>query len=155
MVLEQAAAAYRHQAEQQTVDLCVEPDPDLPQINVDPDRMAQVLCNLVGNALRYTPPKGQVLLAAAQRGKHLLLTVQDTGAGIALDDLQRIFDRFYCGDETRHGDGGESGLGLAIPRSIVNLHGGTISVESTLGEGTTFTVALQACERGQIPPVSN
>lgn len=148
MVLEQAAAAYRHQAEQQAVALRVDCASDLPQIDVDPDRMAQVLCNLVGNALRHTPPKGQILLTAAQRGKHVLLTVQDTGAGIALDDLPRVFDRFYRGDETRHGDGGESGLGLAIARSIVKLHGGTISVESTLGEGTTFTVALQACESG-------
>jgi signal transduction histidine kinase len=142
VVLEQAAATYRHQAEQQEIDLHVQLDPNLPAIKVDSDRMAQVLGNLVSNALRHTPPGGQILLTATQQGKAVLLSVQDTGAGIAPDELPCIFDRFHPGDQTRQTHEGESGLGLAIAKSIVELHGGTISVASILGQGTTFTIAL-------------
>ena len=72
----------------------------------------------------------------------MVLTVRDTGAGIPPDELPRVFDRFYRGDEARQTNEGESGLGLAIAKSIVEMHGGTISVESTLGEGAAFTIAL-------------
>jgi two-component system sensor histidine kinase BaeS len=68
--------------------------------------------------------------------------VEDTGAGIAPEDLPHVFDRFYRGNEAREGEGGESGLGLAIARSIVELHGGTIAARSTPGQGTTFTIVL-------------
>jgi len=111
-------------------------------MNVDPERMAQVLGNLVSNALRHTPAGGRISLAAAQQGNNVLLTVQDNGVGIAPDRLPRIFDRFYRGDAARQAHEGESGLGLAIAKSLVELHGGTISVESTLREGATFTIAL-------------
>jgi two-component system sensor histidine kinase BaeS len=141
-LLEQAAAAYRHQAERQGIELKVDTAPALPNVHVDPDRMAQVLGNLVSNALRYTPAGGQISLGAAQDAGHVLLTVQDTGAGIPPDELPHVFDRFYRGDRARAGDGGESGLGLTIARSLVHLHGGTITVESTLNRGTTFTIAL-------------
>jgi two-component system sensor histidine kinase BaeS len=114
--------------------------------------MAQVLGNLVGNALRYTPAGGQITLAAMEMAatkndNNVHLIVRDTGAGIAPDDLPRIFDRFYRGDASRGQQASESGLGLAIAKSIVELHGGTIAVESTLGVGTTFTIAL-AVTRG-------
>jgi signal transduction histidine kinase len=142
LILEQAAAAYRHQAEQQGIELKMEVEPNLPGIAVDPDRLAQVLGNLVSNALRHTPAPGQIALAGRQAGDHVLLTVQDTGAGIPAGELPHVFDRLYRGDEAREGDGGESGLGLTIAWSLVELHGGTISVESTLGQGTTFTIAL-------------
>ncbi len=120
----------------------VEAEQDLPEVKVDPDRMAQVLGNLVSNALRYTPAGGQISLGAAQRGDNVLLSVQDNWAGIPPEALPHIFERFYRGDPSRPGQGGESGLGLAIARSIVEAHGGTISAHSTLGEGTTFTVLL-------------
>jgi len=100
------------------------------------------LGNLVSNALRHTPAGGQISLAAAQRGNNVQLTVQDNGVGIAPDRLRRIFDRFYRGDAARQAHEGESGLGLAIAKSLVELHGGTISVQSILGEGTTFSIAL-------------
>jgi two-component system sensor histidine kinase BaeS len=144
IVLEQAAAAYRHQAEQQGIGLSVHVGPRLPEINMDPDRMAQVLGNLIGNALRHTLAGGQISMAAAQRGDNVLLTVQDNGVGIPSEELPRIFDRFYRGDEARQAGGGESGLGLAIARSITELHGGTISAESVPGEGTAFTITLPA-----------
>ena len=142
-LLERSAVAYRHQAQQQNVALHVEAAPALPEVNVDPERMAQVLDNLVSNALRYTPDGGQITLSAKHQAGFVLLTVQDTGAGIAPDTLPRIFERFYRGDEARQAQEGESGLGLAIAKSLVELHGGHISVESALGEGTTFTIAMQ------------
>jgi signal transduction histidine kinase len=143
-ILEQAAAAYGYHAEQQGVELRIDTASSLPPVSVDPDRLAQVLGNLLGNALRYTADGGQICLAAAHNGDRVLLTVKDTGAGIPPDELLHVFDRFYRGSEVRVGDGGESGLGLAIAKSLVELHGGTISVESSLGKGTTFTIALPA-----------
>jgi signal transduction histidine kinase len=146
MVLEQAAAAYRHQADLQGIALVVHAASGLPDVLLDPDRMAQVLGNLVGNALRHTPSGGRICLAATRESNRVMLTVQDTGAGIAAGELPRVFDRFYRGGEAREGDGGESGLGLAIARSLVELQGGTISVASLLGQGTTFAIVLPGCE---------
>ncbi len=141
-LLERTAAAHLPRAQQLEIALQVTAGANVPAVNVDPERMAQVLGNLVSNALRHTPAGGQISLAAAQRGNNVLLTVQDNGVGIAPDKLRRIFTRFYRGDEARQAHEGESGLGLAIAKSLVELHGGAISVESTLGEGTTFTIAL-------------
>jgi signal transduction histidine kinase len=145
-LLERAAAAHRHQAEQKDITLTVEVGDELPEIDVDPERMAQVLGNLVSNALRYTSPGGQIRLSAAQKEHCVLLSIQDDGVGIAPDKLPRIFDRLYRGDESRQAHEGELGLGLAIAKSLVELHGGNISVESTLGEGTTFTIAMQTLD---------
>jgi signal transduction histidine kinase len=147
-LLEQVAAVYQHQAKQHGIELKVDAAPTLPEVYVDPDRMAQVLGNLVSNALRYTPAGGQISLGAAQDAGHVLLTVQDTGAGIAADDLPHVFDRFYRGDQARAGDGGESGLGLTIARSLIQLHGGTITVQSSPGKGTTCAIALPV---GNVP----
>jgi two-component system sensor histidine kinase BaeS len=141
-LLERTAAAHLPRAQQLGIDLQVTAEAKLPPVNVDPERLAQVLGNLVSNALRHTPVGGQISLAAAQEGDDVLLTVQDTGVGIASSKLPRIFDRFYRGDVARQADEGESGLGLAIAKSLVELHGGMISVESILEEGTTFTIAL-------------
>ncbi len=141
-LLERTAAAHLPQARQLEISLRVTAEANLPLVNVDPERMAQVLGNLVSNALRYTPAGGEISLVATQQGNRVLLTVQDNGVGIAPDKLPYIFDRFYRGDEARQASEGESGLGLAIAKSLVELHGGAISVESTLGEGTTFVISL-------------
>jgi two-component system sensor histidine kinase BaeS len=114
----------------------------LPEISADPERMMQVLGNLVTNALRYTPSGGQVTLSAQRHGDAIALAVGDTGAGIAPDALPHVFDRFYRGDPARNQQDGESGLGLAIAKSITEAEGGRIEVESELGRGTTFTVLL-------------
>jgi signal transduction histidine kinase len=143
-LLERAAVAHSIQANKQGVTLHIErPAANLPLIQVDPDRLAQVLSNLVSNALRYTPDGGQITLSARQAGENVLLTVADTGAGIAPDDLPYIFRRFYRGDKSRPANG-ESGLGLAIARSIVEAHGGGITAVSDLGQGTSFTISLPA-----------
>jgi signal transduction histidine kinase len=151
-LLERIAATYRHPAKQAGIEIDVrQAANDLPRVDVDPERMVQVLGNLVSNALRYTPTGGQIVLAARAvkaRGASrqvVQLLVQDSGQGIAPDVLPHVFDRFYRGDASRQQQEGESGLGLAIARSIVQAHGGTIDIESTLGKGTTFTIELPAC----------
>lgn len=142
-LLRNVAARYAHQAEQKGVGLQVEVGSELPDVEVDQGRMEQVLSNLVSNALRYTPAQGQITLSAHQKSSDLLvLQVQDTGVGIAPEDVERIFDRFYKVDASRTAENGESGLGLAIARSLVLMHNGRISVESVGGSGSTFRIEL-------------
>ncbi|MCL6638888.1 MAG: HAMP domain-containing protein [Firmicutes bacterium] len=115
---------------------------NLPQIWVDPDRIVQVLLNLLGNALRYTPEGGEIELSVRQEGEEVLFTVRDTGVGIEPGELNNIFERFYRTGQSRSRSGGGAGLGLAIARSLVEAHGGTIRAESTRGEGSTFTFSI-------------
>ncbi|MBE2220809.1 MAG: ATP-binding protein, partial [Anaerolineae bacterium] len=137
------SAKYRHQADQQNILLKVEAEVDLPEIEVDPGRMEQVLGNLVSNALRFTPANGEIELTAVQPNPdHIQLIVKDNGAGIPPEVLPKVFDRFYKADESRQAHEGESGLGLAIARSIVRMHNGIIEVASQQGEGTQFTITL-------------
>jgi signal transduction histidine kinase len=145
-MLTRTAAAYQGQAEQKNIALTVKVSHDLPAVWVDPDRMAQVLGNLVGNALRYTPAGGQITLAAAADETSVSLQVLDSGVGIPPEDLPHIFNRFYRADESRQQQQGESGLGLAIAQSITLAHGGSILVESTPGQGATFTISLPQAE---------
>jgi two-component system sensor histidine kinase BaeS len=141
-LLERAALAHVPEAQRQGISIQIAATSDLPEVEVDPGRMAQVLGNLMSNALRYTPQEGEITLSAAADGNSVYLRVQDNGAGIAPEDLPYIFDRFYRGDKSRQRQSGESGLGLAIAKSLVEAQGGSVSVESVPGEGTTFTIAL-------------
>lgn len=136
-----AESAYAMQAAQQGITLRSEVAPALPLVSVDSQRMAQVLGNLVSNALRYTPAGGEIVLSAAAEPDAVCLGVADTGAGIAPDALPHIFDRFYRADPAR-AESDASGLGLAIAKSLVEAHGGTIGVDSTPGHGAAFTVRL-------------
>jgi signal transduction histidine kinase len=121
----------------------VQAAPNLPEVEVDEERMAQVLGNLLSNALRFTPAGGTIMLRADAHDTTVQLYVQDTGSGIAPEDLPYIFDRFYRADAAREHTG-SSGLGLAIAKGIVEAHGGTIAADSTPGQGTTFTITLPA-----------
>ena len=141
-LLERAFLAHVHEVQRQGISIQIEASPDLPQVEVDPGRMAQVLANLMSNALRHTPEGGQITLSAAAQGEKVYLRVQDSGVGISPEELPHIFERFYRGDKSRQRHAGESGLGLAIARSIVEAHGGSLSVESMLGQGTTLSIAL-------------
>ncbi|HTX89884.1 MAG TPA: HAMP domain-containing sensor histidine kinase [Anaerolineales bacterium] len=140
-LLEQIAKSYGHLAGQKKVALEVQADSGLPKVRIDPDRMAQVFGNLVTNSLRYTPEDGRIVLSAGQEAGSLVFTVRDTGQGIPAEALPHIFDRFYRADPARS-QGSESGLGLAIARSIVEAHGGSISAESEVGKGTTIRIAF-------------
>ncbi|MFM8323007.1 MAG: sensor histidine kinase, partial [Chloroflexota bacterium] len=143
VIVERAAARHARTAGEKSIRLPVEIDPGLPEINVDVERMAQVLDNLMVNAFRYTPAGGSVTLRAAAGRGGVQISVRDTGVGIAAQDLSHIFDRFYRGDAART-QAGESGLGLAIARSIVEAHGGKIEVSSTPGAGAEFQIWLPA-----------
>jgi heavy metal sensor kinase len=131
------------QADQRRVELMpVQPT----TIVADRDRLKQLLWNLVENAVRYTPPGGTIRLAMRRDGDCLELAVTDNGPGIAPEHLNRIFDRFYRVDRARSRATGGAGLGLAIVKHIAQAHGGSVSVESTLGHGSTFRVRLPAQE---------
>ena len=115
---------------------------DEARVHGDPDHIKQLLLILADNAIKYTPPGGQVSLAARRDNGHLSLEVSDTGLGIARQEQDRIFERFYRADPSRSGQG--AGLGLAIARWIAEEHGGRISVDSAPGRGSTFRVELPA-----------
>jgi signal transduction histidine kinase len=142
VLLDRLATAYAPQATACQIALAVSAAPEVPDVVVDPERMAQVLGNLVTNALRHTPAGGRIDLSAQAQGTRVALVVADTGEGMPADVLPHVFDRFYRGDPARSQQNGESGLGLAIAKSIVEAHGGTIAATSTLGRGTTFTITL-------------
>ena len=142
-LLTQAHNAFAHQAAQQEVSIRVNTEPTLPEISIDQARIRQVLGNLVSNALRYTPTNGSITLSATSTANgSVQIEVADTGSGIPEADLPHIFNRFYRGDRSRQEGEGESGLGLAIAKSLIVAHGGTIEVASTQGIGTTFTILL-------------
>jgi len=115
----------------------------LPVFLGDGDRLAQVFSNLVDNAIKFTPANGQVVVSACQVGGQLEIRVSDSGIGISPEDQKRIFERFYQTDKSRRGGAGRGvGLGLAIARQIVQAEGGSISVTSTVGQGSEFVVNL-------------
>lgn len=140
-LLERVAAAYASRAQEKKVSLLVNAPADLPMLNVDLERMVQVLGNLINNALRYTREGGRVELLAAVDDSALRIVVSDNGAGIAAEDLPYIFNRFYRGDKSRQNNG-DAGLGLTITKSLVEAQGGAITVESEPGQGAKFTITF-------------
>jgi signal transduction histidine kinase len=108
----------------------------------DRARFVQVLVNLIRNAIRYTPEGGIILVSTSGHANTIQVTVRDTGSGIPPEDLPHIFDRFYRADPSRNRGSGGAGLGLAIARELIEAMGGTIAVESTLDEGTVFTIEM-------------
>jgi signal transduction histidine kinase len=122
------------------VALTMDADPGLV-VDVDRQRMGQVLGNLLTNALRHTPAGGRVTLEARQSPSGVTLSVTDTGEGISPEHLPHVFERFYRGDTARDRDHGGSGVGLAISRALIQAHGGTLSATSTTA-GATFTIDL-------------
>ncbi|CAA9311605.1 MAG: hypothetical protein AVDCRST_MAG11-1532, partial [uncultured Gemmatimonadaceae bacterium] len=115
---------------------------DCPPVHADAERVVQVLTNLLGNALKFTPEGGSVAVRAARRGGEVVLSVADTGPGIPAGDLPHIFDRYWHAQRTARTRG--SGLGLAIVRGIVEAHDGRAWAESTVGRGSTFSFTLPA-----------
>ena len=113
--------------------------PGSPVVDCDRKRVMQVLSNLVGNAIKFTPAKGSILICASEEDAHIKVTVSDTGPGISKDQVPHLFDRYWKGPSR---DGGGAGLGLYIVKGIVEAHGGSVSVESSPGEGTSFSFSL-------------
>jgi two-component system, OmpR family, phosphate regulon sensor histidine kinase PhoR len=117
----------------------------LPEVLVDRRRIEQVVLNLVHNAIKFTPVGGSITLAARAEGEAVTVEVRDTGVGIAPEEQERLFERFYKSDKARRTEG--TGLGLAITKHIVQSHGGEIAVESAVGEGATFRFTLPVAGR--------
>ncbi|WP_404330150.1 ATP-binding protein [Mesobacillus maritimus] len=134
-------------ADEKDIHLQYDTVPDDLQLEIDQDRMTQVIVNLVGNALRHTPEKGSVRVTVETDEAAVLLKVADNGPGIPADALPFIFDRFYKRDQSRSRNDltstGGTGLGLSIAKGYVEAHGGSIQVESEEGEGTVFTIRLR------------
>lgn len=141
-LLAQVLTSFKPLADSQGVQLAVSVADNLSEVTLDRDRMLQVLGNLVSNSLRYTSAGGQITVSAEMNQHDLILSVQDTGSGIAPEHLQNIFARFYRVGESRYQNEQESGLGLAIAKSIVTAHSGQISAESQIGQGTTIMMTL-------------
>jgi len=153
-LLKHVAASFEPLARDKAQHLDVAVDPNLPLLRVDRERMLQVLGNLVTNALRHTPENGKVTLRAALDLPHkqVILSVEDTGEGIPADKLPHIFERFYRVDEARSQSDSESGLGLAIAKSIVEAHSGTITATSIVDQGTNMQIHLPIPENALIVP---
>jgi signal transduction histidine kinase len=132
---------------------------DLPPADTDPERITQILRNLLHNAITYTPPEGHITVDVQQADNNIQFSVVDTGAGIAPEHLPYVFERFYRADKSRTRATGGAGLGLAIVKYLVEALGGQVHVESALGKGTkvTFTAPIASYPENQkidddIPP---
>ena len=142
-LLREACEALRIQAGTKQLDVsCDIPAPPIA-VCADPDRICQVLGNLIGNAIKFTPRGGRIVLAARREGREVRVSVTDQGPGIPEADLPRVFEPYWQAESTaRQG----AGIGLKIAKGLVEAHGGRIWVESKMGEGTTFSFALPVAD---------
>lgn len=152
-VVDRGLAAVREEAAQHGVELTADVDEGLPPVDIDADRISQVLRNLLTNAVRHTPPDGRVLVSAglADEPGLVRVTVTDSGDGIDLQDLAHVFDRFWRADKSRSRDHGGSGLGLAIAKQLVEAHGGAIGAESSDGSGARFWFTVPIASQAARP----
>ncbi|MEX2125504.1 MAG: GAF domain-containing protein [Woeseia sp.] len=140
-LIDEARTMFDPLARERSVRLECNVAESLPQIRIDRNRMQQALANLLGNALKFVPAGGKIVLSASRTGDSVRVAVSDTGPGIAEEDLARVFDRFWRADRRRERG---IGLGLTVAQGIVQAHGGQIGVESRKGEGSTFYILLDA-----------
>ncbi len=141
-VVGQVVSTLQGRAQNKNIALQVNVPETLPPVWGDSNRVAQILTNLVSNAIQYTPPGGRVTVSAHPNGDMLEVSIADTGIGISKEDQRKIFDRFFRADDPLVQETPGTGLGLPITASLVQMHGGQIWVESELGEGSTFTFTL-------------
>jgi len=139
-LVESAVQMLAAQAAERSVSLYEDVPPDVPPVNVDAERILQVLANLVANAVKFTEPGGKVMVSAERTNEDVTIAVTDTGPGIPAEHLPHIFDRYWHAQRTARTRG--SGLGLAIVKGIVAAHGGRVAVRSELGRGSTFSFTL-------------
>ena len=149
-LLSQLVLRFGDQLIDSEVRLKLEASFDLPRANADPERIEQILVNLIGNALRHTEV-GVVEIQACQQKGMILVSVVDTGVGIVPEDLPHVFERFWRSDRSRNRRSGGTGIGLAISKKLVELQNGTISVESEIGKGSTFSFTVPIAQKTIIP----
>jgi two-component system phosphate regulon sensor histidine kinase PhoR len=140
-LLHEAAECCRHMAERKQISLQIDCPPDLTA-SLNPSLFIQALVNLIDNAVKYSRENQCVQIRAFADNQQICIEVQDCGCGIAKEHLPRLFERFYRADKARSRALGGTGLGLAIVKHIVQAHGGSVRVESTVGRGSTFSILL-------------
>jgi signal transduction histidine kinase/DNA-binding response OmpR family regulator len=150
-VVTQAVQNLRTLIEDRRIQLEVVLDPELPDVTIDPNRIAQVVTNLLSNAIKFSPAEGELLVTVERWEGLVRVGVRDHGEGIAADNLPKLFKKFTQIDSTSTRRAGGTGLGLVICKGIVEQHGGTMSVESTVGLGSTFYFTLPAVPLGSAP----
>jgi signal transduction histidine kinase len=141
-VVEQTLSASQANASSKQIKLIAELPPDLPPVRGDQRRVAQVLRNLINNAITYTPPTGEIRVLAELQHDEIVVLVKDTGEGIESEHLPYLFERFYRVDPSRSRSTGGAGLGLAIVKKLIEAQGGRVQVDSIRGNGTTFSFTL-------------
>jgi len=140
-LVNRVATMYKAQAEEKSITLNTEfKDAESCVVQGDPDMISQVLINLVDNAVKYTPEGGVIDIRCSGLDEKVVLEVEDTGIGIPKESIQRVFERFYRVDKSRWRERGGTGLGLAIVKHIVEVHGGSVNVESEVGKGSKFII---------------
>ncbi|GAC1655625.1 MAG: hypothetical protein NVS4B3_20490 [Gemmatimonadaceae bacterium] len=145
-LVEEAAEGFQSDATARGIRLTVVADSDLPAVSADRERVLQLLANLLGNAMKFTPPGGRVTVSATPAEEGVRISVADTGPGIDPDDVPHLFDRYW---QARRTDRRGVGLGLSIAKGIVEAHGGTIAVTTAPGEGSTFSFVLRPSVDGE------
>jgi len=141
-LLNEVLGKVRPQIEEKRQTLEVVLPEKLPEPEMDKDKIATVLVNLLGNAVKYTPPGGRITFRANVTDRHIEISVEDSGVGIAEDELPKVFDKFFRSRDPRVQEQTGTGLGLALAQEVVRLHGGRITVESQIDKGSTFSVFL-------------
>jgi len=142
MVVENVIAMYREKVSKKKQIIKTDFQQDFPEINADEEKLEQVFSNLLDNAIKFTGDSGNIVIKGEYSENSIKLNISDTGIGISKDHIPRIFERFYRVDTARSREMGGTGLGLAIVKHIVQLHGGTVSVESQPNKGSTFIIEL-------------
>ncbi len=147
MLTQDIVSRLSHSAENKKQTLIYEPTNKLPLIHGNVDRIEQVITNVITNAIKYTPQNGTILVSTVFMFNAVTIKVKDTGMGIPKKDIEHIFERFYRVDKARSREMGGTGLGLAIAKEIVEAHGGTISIKSTVGAGTEVMIKIPVKKR--------
>lgn len=141
-IMERAVSLLRQQAVDKSVTILTDFPDKLPSVLVDENAIAQVLLNLIENAIKYTNDGGKIIVSAKDAGDHVLVSIKDNGIGIPQEDIPRIFERFYRVDKARSRQLGSTGLGLSIVKHILLAHNGDIHVESVVAKGSVFTFSI-------------